>query len=167
MNRYGYSLIELIVVIAILAILLALATIDFNTWQRKSIVERYTKELYSDIQNARMKAAFTKKRQRIVLGTQQAQFWSYSSEGDLGGTNVSTKILPLSLTLNAGWTPANIIDFDTRGIMNDPVPPAKVICFTTTVDAAYDAVIITGALTSMGKVTNRGSFCAQTNVTQK
>jgi hypothetical protein len=43
----------------------------------------------------------------------------------------------------------------------------KVICFTTTEDAAYDALIITPALTSMGKVTNRGSLCAETNVTQK
>jgi len=167
MNRDGFSLIELIIVIGLMSILLALATLDFGAWQRKSMVERYTKELYSDIQDARMRAAFTKKPQRVEFGAQQVIFRSFSSEGDVLGTKISTKILPLSFTLNSGWTPANLIDFDTRGVMSDPVPSAKVICFTTTEDAAYDALIITPALTSMGKVTNRGSACAQTNVTQK
>ena len=168
MNRHGFSLIELIVVIALISIVLALATLDFGAWQRKSLVERYTKELYSDVQDARMRAAFTKVRQGVEFGAQQVVFRRFTSEGDVAGTIVTTKNLPLSFTRN-NWTQptANRIDFDTRGIMRDQVPIAKVICFTTNVDAAYDALIITPALTSLGKVTNRESACARTNVTQK
>lgn len=161
MNSRGFSIIELVVVIGLLAIMLSLATLDFGSWQRKSRVERYTKELFSDIQDARMKAAFTKKVQRLEFGAQQVVFRSFSSEGDIGGTIVKTKNLPLAFTRNT----ADLIDFDTRGVLSNPI--VQVLCFTTTEDAAYDALIITPALTSMGKVTNRGSACARTNVTQK
>jgi len=167
MNRHGFSLIELLVVIGLISILFSIVTIGFNAWQRKSMVERYTKELYSDVQEARMRAAFTKRPQRIVFGTQQAVFWSYSSEADIAGTNVATKNFPMPFTLNSGWTPPNLIDFDTRGVMTASVPPVKVICITTTEDASYDAVLITPTITNMGKVTNRGSACGQNNVTQK
>ncbi|MDD2539921.1 MAG: type II secretion system protein [Desulfuromonadaceae bacterium] len=167
MNSRGFSIIELIVVIGIISILLTLATINFGAWQRKSMVERYTKELYSDVQDARMRAAFTKRVQRIEFGAQKVVFRSFLNEGDAVGTIVSTKNLPLSFTRNTADVPApsNFIDFNTRGIMIDP--NIQVICFTTTEDAAYDALIITPALTSMGKVTNRGNACARTNVTQK
>ena len=165
MNKHGFTIIELIIVIGLAALLMSLATLDFGSWQRKSGVERYTKELYSDLQDARMKAAFTKVRQGVQFNAQQVVFLRYSSENDAGGTTVTTKNLPISITTNGGWTPANRINFDTRGIMSDPV--IKVVCFTTTENASYDALIITPALTSMGKVTDRGSACARTNVTQK
>lgn len=168
MNRRGFSLIELIVVIGLVSVLLTVATLNFGAWQRKSLVERYTKEIYSDIQDARMRAAFTKVRQGVEFGAQQVVFRRFSSEGDVAGTVVTTKALPLSFTKNTWTQPtATRIDFDTRGIMIDQVPVAKVICFTASEDAAYDALIITPALTSMGKVINRESACARTNVTQK
>ena len=168
MNRHGFTIVELLIVIGLAALLMSLATLDFGSWQRKSGVERYTKELYGDLQDARMKAAFTKVRQGVQFNAQQVVFLSYSSENDVGGTTVTTKNLPISFTTsttNEAWTPANRINFDTRGIMIDPV--IKVVCFTTTENASYDALIITPALTSMGKVTDRGSACARTNVTQK
>lgn len=167
MNSRGFSLVELVVVIALIAAMLTLATLEFGAWQRKSTVERYTKELFSDIQDARMRAAFTKVRQDIQFNAQQVIFRRYSSENDVGGTIISTKNLPLAFTRNTADSPApsSRIEFGTRGITSNPV--IQVICFTTTVDAAYDALIITPALTSMGKVTNRGTACARTNVTQK
>lgn len=167
MNNRGFSIIELVVVIGLIAIMLTLATLDFSAWQRKSRVERYTKELFSDIQDARMRAAFTKRVQRLEFGAQQVVFRSFSSEGDILGTIVNTKNIPLSFTRNTADSPApsSLIEFDTRGIISNPI--VQVICFTTTEDAAYDALIITPALTSMGKVTNRGNACARTNVTQK
>lgn len=164
MNRRGFTLVEVIVVIGLIGILLSIAILDFGVWQRKSLVERYTKELYSDVQDARMRAAFTKVRQSVEFGVQQVVFRRYTTnEADAAGTIITTKNLPISFTLNGGW--ANPIFFDTRGIMTDPI--IKVICMTTTDDAAYDALIITPALTNMGKVVNRGNACARTNVTQK
>ena len=166
MDRRGFSLIELVVVVSLIAMLLALAMLDFSTWQRKAQVEREVKEMYADVQNARAQAAFTKQRQAVVFGTKMMTFRRFSSLNDAIGTTVSVKNLPLSFT-RSNWTqPASdTILFDTRGVMSDPL--IKVICITTDVDAAYDALIITPVITTMGKVTNRGTACGQTNVTQK
>lgn len=167
MNRRGFSLVELVAIIGVMVVLMTIATLEFGSWQRKSLVERYTKELYSDLQDARMKAAFTKVRQGVEFGAQQVVFRSFSSEGDLAGTNVATKTVPIAFTRNTADSPAPAgrIEFDSRGVMRDQA--IQVICFTSAVDAAYDALIITPALTSMGKVTNREISCARTNVTQK
>ena len=167
MNSRGFSLIELIVVMALIGILLTLATLNFSTWQRKAQVERQVKEMYADIQNARSQAAFTKQRQAVVFGAQKLTFRRYSTSNDAAGTTVTVKNLPLPFT-RTGWNqPApDTILFDTRGIMTDPLF-IKVICISTDVDAAYDALIISGAITTMGKVTNRGTACGQNNVTQK
>lgn len=165
MNRSGFTLVELLAGIGIMAILLTIASLQFGTWQRKSHVERHTKELYSDLQDLRTKALFTKVRHGVEFGVKQFVFRSYSSEFDGTGTVLTTKNIPLSFTRNSSDSPADQIIFDTRGIMSDPT--VQVICITTNVDAAYDAVLITPALTSMGKVTNRENACARTNVTQK
>lgn len=166
MNSRGFSLIELVAVIGIIAVMLALATLSFSTWQRKAQVEREVKEMYADIQNARSQAAFTKQRQAVVFGTQTLTFRRYSSSNDAVGTTVSVKNLVFPFTRTNWIQPApDTVLFDTRGIMADPI--IKVICITTDVDAAYDALIITPTITTMGKVTNRGTACGQNNVTQK
>lgn len=165
MNQRGFSVVELVVVVGIIGILLTITSLNFSSWLRKSQVERYVKELYVDIQDARTKAAFTKLRQGVVFASPQVQFRRFSSATDVGGTEVSTKTLPIAFTTNTWTTPtSDRIDFQTNGVMVDVVAPAKVICFTTTVDAAYDAIIVTSVLTSMGKQKNRGAACARTNV---
>ena len=167
MGTRGFSLIELIVVMALIGILVSVATLDFNSWQRKSTVESQVKELYADIQDARMKAAFTKSAYRVeITSPQVVTFRRYSSAADAVGTVVKTKNLPVAVTTNVSDSSSSSrIDFNTSGIMSDP--KQKVICVTTTVDASYDAIIISGALTGMGKQINRGTDCAKSNVTQK
>jgi len=166
MGVRGFSLIELIVVMALIGILVSVATLDFNSWQRKSTVEAQVKELYADIQDARMKAAYTKSTYRVeITSPQLVTFRRYSSGADVAGTVVKTKKLPVAVTTNMTPPIPTSIDFNTSGIMSDP--DQKVICVTTTVDASYDAIIISGALTGMGKQTNRGADCAKTHVIQK
>jgi type II secretion system protein H len=166
MTSKGFSLVELVVILAIIGILLSISALNFGSWQRKNNVERYVKELYSDLQEARMKAAYTKKRQGVELGASQVEFREFSSEADVTGTVTSKKQLPFSLTWSTWTTPAsNRIEFDTNGVMIDKT--SKVICVSTTENAPYDAIVVSAAMTSMGKVTDRANPCGETNVTQK
>jgi len=174
LKSQGYSLIELIVVLGIVATLLATVALNFESWQKKNMVERYTKELYADIQNARMQAAFKKKRQRVefpaaLTGIRTITFKSYSGEGDAVGAVVATKQLPVPLSRNSGWSnpSAYQVEFDVHGVMNDSACPTKVLCFFSESNATYDAVIISPILTNMGKIIDQGVACGPTNVTQK
>jgi prepilin-type N-terminal cleavage/methylation domain-containing protein len=164
-NRRGFSIIELITVIAVIGLLSSFAILNFNSWQRKATVERYVKELYTDLQDARMRAAYTKVRQRVVVSANQVVFRRMSSTAD-PGTVLFTKPVPVTL-VGVGLTGASSdqIDFDTRGQVNDPI--TKIICVTTNENAAYDALIVSPVITNMGKVINKGNVCGQTNVTQK
>jgi type IV fimbrial biogenesis protein FimT len=166
MKARGFTVIELVVVLGILTILLGIATLNFSDWQKKSLVERYAKELYTDLQDARSNAAYTKFRRGVQLSAKSVAFRRYSSDSDTAGTLLTTKQLPIALNWTTWVDPAsNRIDFNIRGVMTDPT--VKVICFQTPVDAAYDAIIITPVLTTLGKVTDRGNACGQNNVTQK
>lgn len=166
MNNKGFTIIELIVVIAVMGILMAIVAINFSDWQQKALVERQIKEMYSDIQDARMKAAFTKQRQSIDFGAHGLSFRRYSSLNDISGTAVSTKTLPLSISRSAWITPADgRIEFDTKGVCTDA--NIKVICINNTVNSAYDALVITQTLINLGKVTPLGASCAENNVIQK
>jgi len=164
MCQRGFTLLELVVTMVIAGILLAIATLDFGTYVRKSGTETQVKELYADLQDARGKAAFTKRRHSVEFFAQQAVFRRFSSEADLVGTTIATKKVTYALTTN--WTAPNVIEFDTHGVTTDQSNP-KVVCIATPVDAAFDAIIISPVNTLMAKVINRGAPCAITNVVQK
>lgn len=164
MGQRGFGLIEVVLAIAMVGILLALATQDFARYLRKAKVEREAKELYAEIQATRSQAAFTKVRQSVAFSGQQVVFRSYSSDADVAGKQIASKKVPVGVSTN--WAAPSMIQFDTKGTMTDP-GTIKVICIPTTDEAAFDAVIVTPVTTTLGKVTNRGAACALSNVVQK
>lgn len=165
MKSEGFTITELIVVIAIMSILLAISTLEFSSWQKKNFMEKHTKELYTDLQDIRMKAAFTKIPHRAVFSGNQVSFQQFVGAAWIQA-QPGVKTFPYNLNRPADWTTDNV-EFDTRGIVNSPIVMIVCLGLGSDVDASYDAVIITSALTNMGKIMNRGGQCARTNVEQK
>jgi type IV fimbrial biogenesis protein FimT len=166
MKARGFTVVELVVVIGIMGILLTLATLEFGRWQRKSMVEKEVQELYADIQKSRMQAAFTKVNQGILFSAQQVSFRTLSSASDKVGAQSSVKALRTGISTNFSASPqSNYVYFNTNGVMTDAID--KVVCFDVTDEVAYDAIIITHTLTSLGKQVDRGEDCARINVVQK
>lgn len=170
MTARGFTLIEVLVVIVIMAILMSIATMQFTTWSRKSQVERQVHELYADLQAARMDAAFTKRNNEMEFTATQVIFRRYSSAAD-PGTIVQTKNLPMNIAINFDSTnPNSRILFDSHGVMTASAPPMRLICFRTIDDVAADAILVSQGLTGLGQMLtplNRGGNCDLPNVIQK
>ncbi|MCP4745833.1 MAG: prepilin-type N-terminal cleavage/methylation domain-containing protein [Desulfobacteraceae bacterium] len=63
----GFTLIELMVVIAVIAVVIAAAVPAVNDYKRKHAIRYASNELYGDIQLARLRAAKNNRRCRIVF----------------------------------------------------------------------------------------------------
>jgi prepilin-type N-terminal cleavage/methylation domain-containing protein len=165
MNRKGFSLIELVVVIGIISILLALATLNFSQWQRKTNVEKETKELYADLMFIRQQAIVTGMiHQFHYVSANSVTFLRYSSENDALGTRIRQRNLPYAISKSSWSDPSgNDIDFTSRGMMDDV--DGKALCISSDADPAYDSIVIQQSRISLGKNTEQGSSCDPSKIT--
>jgi prepilin-type N-terminal cleavage/methylation domain-containing protein len=156
----GFTLVELLIVIALIGIAAGIATINFSQLTKKTNIEKQTKELFSDLNDARLKSIYTKKRHSIVLQSNSYVFKEYSSvnEDRSAGMPLLSKTVSNTMTTENGGSLANvIIEFDIRGFTYDfntirmnPVNSG----------AAYDCVLISDARTNMGQM-GSGNVCSQ------
>ena len=121
----GFSLIELIVTMAIMSIILGIATLNFRSWVVKNNKEAQIREIFVDLNEARTNAFTQKRPYWIVFQPNSYVMKSYTSAtapvptnatAVTSGTTIKTKNLTYGLT-NAGASIVNTpVIFDTTGI---------------------------------------------------
>ena len=157
MNRTGFSLVELIITIALITIMLGLATFQFGQYSRKSQVENQTRKFYADLMELRSQAMFEKRSRGIKLSS--AGYSIYSSE-------VLT-VAPLEVTaLKAPitWNNSADIIFDTRGMLATGVGGS--ICAAEKNDAPVDSLVVSMTRIKLGKL-KEGMDCKSENIDAK
>ena len=125
----GFTLVELLVTIAIIGIVLAIGTQNFTQWQTKSRVEAQVKQMANDINDLRIRALTTKQRHSIELYDSKYLLKSYSTQTYTtnaqmvaNGTILSggTKTVKYRLKSTSGsgtFFTGNAIEINERGML--------------------------------------------------
>ncbi len=163
MNRHGFTLIELMVVISLIGIVLAIATLNFSSMNRKAGIERQTREILADLNTARLDSIYRKQRHAIIFQPNSYIMKRYSSQdepyhgGDLTKNIVLSKTLTYQITKESGSTLADrIIEFDTRGFTADMETVRVNPSYS---GAAFDCIVISTGRTNIGNM--QGGSCVQ------
>jgi prepilin-type N-terminal cleavage/methylation domain-containing protein len=162
----GFSLIELMAVITIISIAIAISTLSFHSWQVKSKIEAQTRELFTDLSEARTNAFTQKKVYGIVFQPTSYVMKTYTSEVEYNsnasaaanGRVVASKSLKYGLTSQTG---ADISDsavvFDTSGLATSWFLGRTIFVNPVTEPAALNCVVIYASRVNMGKI--NGTSC--------
>lgn len=159
MCERGFSLVELLTVIAITGILLAIATLNWNAMQTKSAVESQIKTIHADLMQVRLRALTSKTPRSVVINGQV--YKAYSST-DISVTPLETKQLRYPVTWSGGT-----LTFDAQGLTNNQgslcVLPTNSLAVINS--AAIDSLVVSQARINIGKRT--GTECNSVNIEQK
>lgn len=123
-NSHGFTLVEMMVVVVIMAILLSIATLQFNSWLIKSNIDTQTRELLADLSNARLGAIQTKGSRTVILSPNSMAFRSYTTNEPVTlatGQLLFTKTFknPIVTASSHGGPFGGNIGFNSNGFTDD------------------------------------------------
>jgi prepilin-type N-terminal cleavage/methylation domain-containing protein len=160
MKNSGFSLLELLITMALISILLGIAGVAANSMRNKYNVETQTKQMFADLLNARA-SAMAKNRAHFVdfaSATQYAVYEDTDSAPDGDGsldTDSDTQILLKNLEHGISRNGGQTVTFDTRGLVTST---GQTVWVTTPHGAGSDCITISATRITIG-VSNGTENC--------
>ncbi len=168
MRERGFTLVELIVAMAIMVILLSIAVLSWSEMLNKSAVESQIKTIHADLMQVRLKALFGKRSRCVVINEKEQVFKIYSSEVT-SVPALETKQLRFPIISNVkNALSLSVLTFDAQGLLNGS---ERSLCILPTDNllvinsAAVDSIVISQARLNMGKRTE--VTCASDSIEQQ
>lgn len=165
MNRHGFTLIEILIVIALIGILLSIGSLQFSDYIRKGAIERQTKELYSDLMTTRTMAVTQRTPKRVIVTPTVFTFISSSLGGGVSSGSI-TRVLskPITWTGRGSNTETQIV-FDEQGTFDIINQGSTTICVDPSVESVqYDRIVVFSTRIHLGKATVFGGVCDSDHV---
>lgn len=162
-NIRGFTLVELIVVIAIISTLLTIATLSFNSWIQKNRIESQVNSMVADFNALRVRAMTRKQRHSITLNATSYVFRSYSSnDEDLfsGGTTLSDGAKHVGFQLKSNSTTlynGTVLEINDRGLLVSTT--TSIYLDSPNNSATIDCLAVHTARTNPGKKNSTWSSC--------
>lgn len=173
MNSKGFTLVEMLIVIAILAILMSIATMQFNRMNENAAIESRIRGIYHEITNFRLEAITRKQRCAVFIGSSTLDYWTYTNNtgviargpenlpdvDNLRTTNLSGQI---SRVTGGGLVAfdlnADRIDLDSRGFTANNM---TIVALPLKINEVDNCIIVANTRTSIGRMTNATTCTAR------
>lgn len=163
MSQKGFSIVEMIIVMAIIGVLVAVATLNYSKMQQKASVDGQTRKLLAEITNVRVQALYTKNPRSIKLENNMMKV--YPSD--------DTSVAPQSQVMFAYPIVTNFTDntitFNTSGLVTTVggsicIDPAGNLVKENA--GSMDSLVVSKARINAGK-RNKGAACAAEQINQQ
>jgi prepilin-type N-terminal cleavage/methylation domain-containing protein len=154
MKEDGFTLIELIVVLAIIVILLALATQQFHQYTEKTVIEQQVRTIYTDLMDARAQAIMQRDTRTVVVTARNLTIF------DGSGNTIKQEIFPYQIMYPVG---NEQFVFNTLGMASGAgIPMTICVQPVGNTPAGVDGMQIDTTMIQMAKVT--GGSCDSAHI---
>lgn len=163
-SQAGFSLLELLIVMALVAIGYTIATFGFHKFGVKTNVESQTKQLAADLNSMRLRALTSKQRQEVVINQFSYSFNFYTDAGATGTpipgqSTVQVASALLSALPNTPFAGTSI-QIDPQGMLLG-TNGTTVFVSDSANSGAVNCVNLSAAQVSLGKQNSSGGCDAQ------
>ncbi len=153
MGHKGFTVLELIIVMAIVGILLALSTMNFSGMETRSAMEKQVRTMYSDLLAARTQSKYQKTTRYVHL---TASGYAIYSSADITVSPLASGSFKYPVIFN----PTDTIYFDYRGVANlQAGSMPETICINPNDPYVLTSIVISEMGIRMGKI-NQGGSCS-------
>lgn len=161
MRSSGFSLVEMVLIMAMVAILMTIGTFAFHDYSRRYRTEAQTRLLFSELLKARVNAVCQRRGTRVKLYPGKFEIYSSQHDDASGVKPLRTHLLSYPVTIKHKNGGGPYVAFGSDGVTYD----ALSVCLEPSVGSgAVDSITVSMTRITIGKK-DKGDDCNATNIT--